>query len=186
MELPLSLPLVETVFEESTEFTILGPDAKKAWRSLHPKGRGYVHLGPRRRIFAIAMFHQLHCIVAFHTVLSDPEDPTYAPEHVHHCLNYVRQLILCNADQTLEPYDFMSRNFTTDPVGHTRQCRDWSRLYDFVKTNHVEWMDFVRTNLTDLDPCKFALHPASSSVWTQLKGKINILAWWGDKIGPIH
>jgi hypothetical protein len=42
-------------------------------------------------------------------------------EHATHCLNYIRQALLCHADPTLMPYVEYGIGF-----GVTHQCRDWN------------------------------------------------------------
>lgn len=61
--------------------------------------------------------------------------------HTHHCLNYLRQTTLCSADLTLEPGDFVTRNFETDRVGALHTCRDWSAAYNMMKERWELWLD---------------------------------------------
>ena len=67
--------------------------------------------------------------------------------HFIHCLIYMRQLFLCNADMTLEAGDFMTRNLTTDRVGETRRCRDWSTVAAWVDENSREWAEYNGVSL---------------------------------------
>lgn len=145
---------VEMTFEESsTSFPLNGPEGDEVWSSLIPDSHlGYVRLGPDRRIFAIAMFHELHCVNIFRTALDEPDGGGGSRQghHVQHCLNYLRQLFLCSADHTLEPYDFLSQNlnYTKDGIGATRECRDWKAVYEGADLNYREWMDFFQKNAT--------------------------------------
>lgn len=116
--------------QESAHFDINSPASAEEWNSLTPPGAGYVHLGPENRPFTISMFHQLHCL----RTLS-----TWNSGHMQHCLNYLRQMILCNPDLTLEPADILDRDFETERVGSEHVCRDWSALYNEVIDNWETW-----------------------------------------------
>lgn len=122
------------VVEESVRFALDLPEAKIEWLSTSPPGTGKVTLGAENRIFFVAMFHQLHCLTIFHAALAGRNDQ----KHVHHCLNYIRQWSLCQADLTLEAGDFTTRDFEQHRVGATHVCKDWGELYDSVAIN---WKD---------------------------------------------
>ncbi|KAI0028068.1 hypothetical protein K488DRAFT_80864 [Vararia minispora EC-137] len=118
--------------------------ADAQWRSLVPRThQGYVRLGPDRRVFALAMFHELHCMATFHRALVWHEHPDANPGHFQHCLNYLRQLFMCAADTTLEPYDFMTQDYSIGRAGVTRQCRDWSMVYREADDNWTGWFAYA-------------------------------------------
>jgi hypothetical protein len=140
---------VEMTFAETSRYTLSGPLADAEWDSIR-KGnyQGYLRLGPERRIFAVSMLHQLHCVNTLRRGLTqlDEESQKKNKHHVQHCLSYLRQFFLCAADTTLEPYDYRDpeRNFNiTVGTGFTRECRDWSRIYDRMDEDANEWMDFA-------------------------------------------
>lgn len=125
---------VRFVVEESVRFALDLPEAKTEWLSTSPPGTGHVALGAENRAFFVAMFHQLHCLRLFQAALTDQNDR----EHTHHCLNYLRQWTLCQADLTLEAGDFTTRDFEQHRVGATHVCRDWGEIYDSVSVNWKE------------------------------------------------
>ncbi|KAG1732947.1 hypothetical protein EDB19DRAFT_1639969, partial [Suillus lakei] len=130
----LDMGQVRLTVEESVRFAIDLPEAKIEWLSTSPPGTGHVALGAENRVFFVSMFHQLHCLRLFRAALIGRNNQ----EHTHHCLNYLRQWILCQADLTLEAGDFTTRDFKQHRVGATHICRDWSELYDNVSVN---WKD---------------------------------------------
>jgi len=146
--------LAELTFEETVHYSLDGPNADVEWGTLRDDKRhgGYVRLGSPRRVFAVAMFHQLHCINTLRRGLIRSDDEEVPFEHMHHCFSYLKQSFLCAADSTLEPYDFLAVDYDTQPVGHTRVCKDWSALYDAVDVNYQEWIDwreeYLKTNRT--------------------------------------
>ncbi|KIJ63975.1 hypothetical protein HYDPIDRAFT_91107, partial [Hydnomerulius pinastri MD-312] len=138
---PLSgpLPIIDAMIEESARFAI-SEDTLSTWWDNLATDLGYVRLGPEFRIFAISTHHAQHCLYTFAHLLVQPK-PRKIDGHIQHCMNYMRQNILCTADTTLEPPDWQSRNFKLDRSGGgwTRKCRDWRFLRAFVTENFDEW-----------------------------------------------
>jgi hypothetical protein len=126
-----------------------GPAADPEWSSTIPSDHlGYVRLGPDMRIFAVAMFHELHCVNIFRKALLNPDSALANEHHVQHCLSYLHQLFLCSADVILEPNDFVQQNHTQESGSVTRECRDWSVLSAHLTENYKEWEDFFEANTT--------------------------------------
>ncbi|KAJ6460032.1 hypothetical protein C8R47DRAFT_1327817 [Mycena vitilis] len=143
-EIP-SLQKIGMVVEETRSYPIDGGDnALEIWATSSSKGFGYVRLGPEQRTFAVAMFHQLHCVRLIRAGLGGRYD-TYTINHMHHCLNYIRQMILCSPNLTLEPADVLSRDFEVDRIGATHVCTDWSAMYDEAANN---WARFKGNSST--------------------------------------
>ncbi|TFK40275.1 hypothetical protein BDQ12DRAFT_697672 [Crucibulum laeve] len=142
-DFPETLPLdqltmgqVSLTVEESERYPLLGNDSDANWYSLTSAGWGYTRLGPEDRVFMVTIFHELHCMRMLNFALGD----WASTEHVHHCLNYFRQAILCSADLTLEPGDFAERDFAVDRIGSTHSCRDWTSAYDTMEVRWDHWM----------------------------------------------
>lgn len=101
-ELPLDIPSVGLELEGTEPHYALKSDAD--WKSIYPQPRmGFTSLGQSNRTFMVSMYHQLHCLdvirVGFVVNGSD------AYHHIEHCLRYLRQILLCKADTTLEVTD---------------------------------------------------------------------------------
>ncbi|KAG0700226.1 hypothetical protein DFH29DRAFT_807883 [Suillus ampliporus] len=133
-ELPLRLDTVALTFNSSEYYGTSGITAWSEWNSLDhfPQGHGFVRLGSNGRVFGISMFHQIHCLQMIRSALINGPNG-----HSGHCLNFLRQAILCNADITLDPLlDDPERMMAgTDGLGVTHFCRDWSQVYDYVVEN---------------------------------------------------
>lgn len=144
------------IIEESSHYPIVGPDAREEWASSAAKGFGYVRLGPLHRPFAVSMYHQFHCLRLLSSGLSTAFTPNpnfdtsgshsrlddEATWHIGHCLNYLRQMILCSPDYTLEPADVLERDYEKERLGGSvHVCMDWERLYEEVAGNWDEWLD---------------------------------------------
>lgn len=67
--------------------------------------------------------------------------------HASHCLNYLRQTILCAADLTLEPEIELGSGNVGEGLGVTHVCKDWSKVHEFATRNWEEWDD-LQSNRT--------------------------------------
>lgn len=132
-------------YQESIRFGYNATDKTEAgiWRSLtnQPGGFGRAHLGEQRRSFLFTFYHQFHCISQFHRALQNRTDEIATLEHVDHCLQYLRQTLLCSATDTLEKGDFMKRNFDADPFGSETACVNWETIFGEIDRS---WRDFTQ------------------------------------------
>lgn len=131
------LDLVAMTLHESVRFALEDVDDEavdKTWGTLfaNPSGLGRVKLGENDRLFVATFFHQLHCVRELSRAFHRPRSNLVSKEHQHHCLNYLRQTLLCDAADTLEEGDFMSRDFEVDRTGGTLVCWDWEKVYDVM------------------------------------------------------
>ncbi|KAA1473544.1 hypothetical protein DENSPDRAFT_279254 [Dentipellis sp. KUC8613] len=137
---PLLWPLPESdpvvlYPEDQHRYTMYGPNSKAEWAALVP-GNGTVQLGPHGRTFSIAMFHQLKCLdiireAMVHTEVEvEDRDPV-----VDHCVNYLRQIVLCHAHTTIESVRSEVGPHVTDTTRMGYVCQNWRLLYDAAKEN---------------------------------------------------
>jgi len=112
------------------------------WESLFPPGSGFVRLGPDGRLFGVSMYSQLHCLNHLRiAVLRDPEDEKER-RHTQHCINYLRQSILCRSPLKLEGvivnYYDGKLGAHISGLGYEHVCRDWSHVRTTVEGNYLE------------------------------------------------
>lgn len=125
--------------ENSIRYQVDSEDAAAEWAALAP-AKGIIHLGEHRRPFSISMFHQLRCLDILrkdivqvqktNSKLSDPVEAALA----QHCLNYVRQMLFCGVDTTL---DIIAGTPPKTPAVYPDRfkCQDWDAVYDAVRRN---------------------------------------------------
>ncbi len=131
-QLPLRLPPAGLVLEDGYPHFALRADDE--WGTLFPKSGGFTDLGPHNRTFLLSFMHQIHCLdvirVAYVT------NRTTLVHGVEHCLRYLRQMVLCNADTTLEPTEIGLFNGNWEPgasgVGSVHRCKDWTVLRRYM------------------------------------------------------
>ncbi|KAJ7661184.1 hypothetical protein B0H17DRAFT_898944, partial [Mycena rosella] len=108
------------------------------WASNIPPQRGFIRLGSEGTTFAVALYHQLHCINGVRSAYVWTRDGRFKTEaarlgafgHVNHCFDVLRQSLLCKADTTLIPAG------AADQAGVTRRCRDWAQVREYIDSNH--------------------------------------------------
>ncbi|KAH8822038.1 hypothetical protein F5884DRAFT_689577 [Xylogone sp. PMI_703] len=105
-------------------------------------------------LYSVSGFHQVHCLAiirnAWFLVLENgpdaldkteafphhPHGDPLAP-HVQHCFDYLRQSLLCHADNTLEPFvksdGFTLTNRGSSGWGAVHQCKSWDSLSKWVE-----------------------------------------------------
>ncbi|KAI1264673.1 hypothetical protein F5Y18DRAFT_76727 [Xylariaceae sp. FL1019] len=122
-----------------------------AWLSLVPRGRGVIRLPDRNpngtQIYNIAAYHNLHCLYmirqslfAFHQVsitpdLLDVEEASKMLEHGRHCIEYFRQMFLCNPELTLLPVEGNPMRLKKWTIA--RQCINYQQLVDWADSMRV-------------------------------------------------
>lgn len=128
--LPVELRPVLLNAQETVHYSLSGEASNNEWSNLTSLGMAFTHLGPDNRLFVAEMFHELHCMRILNLAFARSRAASVA--HIHHCLNYLRQQALCSADLTLEPGDFMERDFVLSRTGSMHVCHDWSAVYSIM------------------------------------------------------
>ena len=86
---------------------------------------------PRRpKAYTVTLFHQLKCLDVIRAQYASPED-TRLPL-TNHCLNYLRQTVLCRPNLGVEP---ATNSEGTAVRGYDTVCRDWTKVYEEAKRN---------------------------------------------------
>ncbi|KAL3424520.1 hypothetical protein PVAG01_03801 [Phlyctema vagabunda] len=96
--------------------------------------------------FVPSILHQLHCVgIIKHTLFrfekGDFSDPSF--EDTSHCLEYLRQTLMCHGDLTLEKPLFVTDKTFGGPTGWgtAHQCRDWSTIHSYISKHTIAFSD---------------------------------------------
>ncbi|EED20598.1 hypothetical protein TSTA_038090 [Talaromyces stipitatus ATCC 10500] len=79
--------------------------------------------------------HALHCTVLLHAFTYDAhigKKPKVSYHHIEHCLDLLRQDIMCRADDLMDFTKDHGDEFLTGE-GQVRKCRDWNKLSKWVQ-----------------------------------------------------
>lgn len=130
---------VSMSLEDTVNYQLRSTEADAQWAALTPH-EGVVHIGSERRPFMPSVFHQLHClnIIRLAYVNNTGGELDLVGRH---CLNYLRQMLLCRTDLNLEP---VVDPGTLHMVRYRREqtCRDWRVVYHELKGDreaYVTW-----------------------------------------------
>lgn len=111
------------------------------WNATLPKGGAVLRLGPDHRPFTLSMFHQLRCLNIIRdtlVTLYHDRSADVGPRRVRlaeHCMNYLRQTVICRADLRLENVRAsVGAQVTVSDITHT--CKDWTAVYRAVEDNY--------------------------------------------------
>ncbi|EJD45503.1 hypothetical protein AURDEDRAFT_64321, partial [Auricularia subglabra TFB-10046 SS5] len=113
------------------------------WTGRYDDPKNWLILGPRMHAYRPVMAHKLHCVQIIHDAIqtADP-DPFF--EHVQHCLSYLRQTTLCEADLTLEDPRVMDLDLSGLSDDATHVCGDWNVVWRESERRVDEWRAFSR------------------------------------------
>jgi len=121
-----------------------GLDAELQWAALVPHdGLVYVADEQEPQPYMLSMFHQLRCLDVLRAQYRVPLEERDM-ERARHCMNYIRQMVLCRGDMHLET--FLADFWTPENVDRrgTYRCRDFRAVYDAVERNQQDnrqWLD---------------------------------------------
>lgn len=111
-------------------------NASQAWGALVP-GDGLIYLGPKHEPFMVSMLHQLRCLDVMRDQLTKPRAQR-DEQPARHCMNYIREMILCRGDTNLDPYQYPSNIHPVEPHP-VRRCLNWNAVYEAVEENQREY-----------------------------------------------
>ena len=129
------LPPIRMNIEATKHYQLSGYNADAEWAALAPNN-GTLYLGPQRQPFSISLFHQLRCldIIRRNIVEALPQEES---KLTRHCLNYMRQMVLCRTDLAVDPV--LGRELEAEVRAETNQCVDWRRVYQKVEENQRDY-----------------------------------------------
>ncbi|MCJ1377068.1 hypothetical protein MMC17_000158 [Xylographa soralifera] len=133
------------------------------WEHILPAGAGYFKVPyPRRQglpvskpvtnstkseeVYILSVAHQLHCLGAVRGIVlaherGDPPKDDHG--HARHCLDKVREALMCSADTTTEVgYPRLDADgevvaWDVDDKEVTHQCRDWNAIKSWLYDNRL-------------------------------------------------
>ncbi|KAG4443326.1 hypothetical protein IFR05_001195 [Cadophora sp. M221] len=138
------------------EVTDIGKNATECAKTMPDWG-----YGPDTYMSEIDVFHQLHCLDALRRTnvlnydyywgsIYNYEPPVMFESHVDHCIDILRQNIMCNSDLDMLTYNWRHTQHNPFPdVGPKKFCRDFDALMRWqeeveLKDEPAKWEKIVR------------------------------------------
>ncbi|KAI0755645.1 hypothetical protein C8Q74DRAFT_317592 [Fomes fomentarius] len=116
-------------------------DSAQQWAALFPEG-GIVHLGTKHTPHTVSMMHQLRCLDVVRDQLTRPRAARDI-EPTRHCMNYLRETLMCRGDLQIDPYQYAHKINAVHPHP-IRRCKDWRVVYAKVaeyQRAHAVWLE---------------------------------------------
>ncbi|KAJ7736770.1 hypothetical protein DFH07DRAFT_842766 [Mycena maculata] len=129
---------VQMMVEDSVRYRHPNNGAGEEFAKGFPPGQGAFPLEENNHATFVSMYHQLDCMDTFGRALTTTSHRA-GWKRLQHCLNYLREVALCQADKTLEAGNFSERDFRIERQGAGHVCRDWEYLHKAVQSNWVRW-----------------------------------------------
>ncbi|KAF4634625.1 hypothetical protein G7Y89_g3475 [Cudoniella acicularis] len=103
------------------------------------------------------VYHQLHCLKYLRQVLYgdyyDIKHPDTKTIHIDHCIDSLRQNIMCKGDVTLLTFSWDPKDRAPKPNFELEhQCVDWEKLDDWAKTQRFDIFDETTLQHPTLGP----------------------------------
>ncbi|CAG8953115.1 hypothetical protein HYFRA_00003312 [Hymenoscyphus fraxineus] len=143
----LNIPLRSVSYTFAYNRTFVGSSERtdQAWKELFPPQNGYFthpEIAPERS--TLSVYHQLHCLngirkgywrvhdlaIAGKKLKDDDLPMMLSPPHIRHCIDLLRQSLMCNADTTVEKKDEKAGGVHGFGVQH--RCKHWFQLVDWT------------------------------------------------------
>ena len=132
--------------EDSVHYSLETDLGVSEWNATLPSGGTVIHLGPDGRPFTVSMFHQLRCLDIIRDVVvgfyldNSPDARPGKRDIVQHCMNYLRQTVMCRGDLHIETVRAPSGpTVTVSAVTHS--CKDWTAVYDAAEENYQKFLE---------------------------------------------
>ena len=115
-------------------YRINAPDSDAEWSRLIPPRGHLVHLRNETgeiKKYTVTLLHQFKCLDVIRRQYNGPPTTPLSPLTIH-CMNYLRQTLLCHLNLGLESV----RNVVgTVASTYDLVCNDWTQLYEEVERN---------------------------------------------------
>jgi hypothetical protein len=126
---------------ESSHYALNSGQADEEWAALMPTGGHTIQVtspshpnieSPETR--TVSLFHQLKCLDIIRQQYNAPPSQPISGL-TRHCMNYIRQTILCWPNLRLES----ARQRASSVRNYDTVCRDWNVVYEEAERNYREY-----------------------------------------------
>ncbi|KAF6815392.1 hypothetical protein CMUS01_12454 [Colletotrichum musicola] len=153
-------PMFSTkIVQFAADYTYVPPNATdflsnatlSQWRSLLPVGAGWKQTNDDP-FFTTSMTHQLHCIFMIGEIYSaittntSGRLPSDHVTHFFHCIDYLRQSVMCSGDMAMEPHVITDTDDNGPGDGSwngQHVCKDYSQMMKYLDRQIAEGVRVV-------------------------------------------
>ncbi|KAF9523981.1 hypothetical protein CPB83DRAFT_949088, partial [Crepidotus variabilis] len=135
------------------------PESDKAWEDLYSFGISRTPKSSAAQLVNktipipgdtdLEVFHQLHClnmlrllVFSHNATLHNSDDPLQGIVHLFHCIDSIRQSVMCSVDITPIPWQWGFEDKVARPVADIQHtCRNFDKVREWAKENHLKKFD---------------------------------------------
>jgi hypothetical protein len=137
--MPSTQSVLMSVDHSSQRYPVVSSDIGLEWLTNDPENVGFTRLGAAQRLYLPSLYHELHCLHEL-VLTMNGNYTTATGGHSRHCLNYLRQMALCQADDTLEPVlKATDKSVHWDVTASVHICEDWTAPMREMERNYRLW-----------------------------------------------
>lgn len=127
-------------FWEAIDADVMGVAVTEDFRLKHGlRTSNFFPFDHNKKVYTIKAVHHMHCLKNLHHTLRDYDEgrePLVMRDHLYHCLDILRQDLMCIADDTLMeviPPIPGSKRIIHNGDGETVQCRSYEKLLEWAR-----------------------------------------------------
>ncbi|KAI7781794.1 hypothetical protein LA080_014284 [Diaporthe eres] len=141
-------PELDMVWDELTQYTSIRVTAE----DLRKINRTSVQLSDGSGMYfsGLNVHHQLHCLKMIRQAMypdyyfKGGKPPRHQEDHIDHCIDNIRMVLMCKADISLATYDWVDNNRKPLTHFHTEHsCYDFAAIDDWARQHNVNMYDNV-------------------------------------------
>ncbi|KAF9066943.1 hypothetical protein BDP27DRAFT_1329719 [Rhodocollybia butyracea] len=130
-----------------SHYDLASNQANEEWSALIPPAGHTVHVASsaqKNETHTVTLLHQLKCLDIIRLEYITPITTSSTERGsvsglTRHCMNYLRQTILCRPNLRLES----TREEAISIRNYDTVCRDWTKIYREVERNQADHMSYV-------------------------------------------
>ncbi|KAF7333837.1 hypothetical protein MVEN_02340600 [Mycena venus] len=147
-------PAIDAAWDRISENNTLRPirvsdeELKKIYKSDRPSNVRFSPENGGGSLGSIEVFHQLHCLNMLRKVVYkeyyadvlhlEEKRPQFFRDHINHCVDLIRQNLMCNADVGVITYNWLKGWDKPFPDFNTwHQCRNFDRILEWSHNHQV-------------------------------------------------
>ncbi|KAG1748966.1 uncharacterized protein EDB91DRAFT_1111695 [Suillus paluster] len=125
--------------DQTAHYSVVTDEGGEEYAKLIPRGGHAVNITDpetgQSHTYTVTLFHQLKCLGIIRDNYAAARPPSMITRH---CMNYLRQSILCHPNMRIEP---AVNNLGSAVRGYDAVCRDWTKVYEEVDKLHAKASD---------------------------------------------
>lgn len=136
------------MLSETVRFQLDTEEGMAEFAHLLPSGGHlvYIHSSTNTTVdpepYTVTLFHQLRCLDVLRQGYTGLPEKLSSSGLLHHCMNYLRQTILCRPRLLLVKQAVLPRRRVSN-MGFESTCANWEAVYEEAERNYGAYQDWL-------------------------------------------